>query len=117
MRFPILSNCSYRPSRISDAFPGSHRWLEGTRLAGGAEAGNLIDDDTRHTYGVTFTAAFDFHIMIEDRSGSGGIAGDAWFDNNKLTDDTAAVPAPPTIALVTLSLLAVGSRAQFNGDV
>ena len=92
---------------ISDALPGSHRWLEGTVLCCGAEASSLVDDDKWHTYDVTFTAAYDFRIMIEDFVGSGGIAGDAWFDNIRLLND---VPEPMTGALMALGLMGFAAR-------
>ena len=97
---------------ISAGFPGVHRWLEGTVLCCGAESSTLLDDGMWHTYSVTFTAAWDFHIMLEDFSGSGGIPGDAWFDDIKLFEGRVAVAEPLTIGLVTMGLLGLGFRRR-----
>jgi len=66
---------------ISNGTPGDHRWLIGTTRFGGAESDLLIDDGTWHHYEIPFTSNFSFNLMLEDFSGSGGVAGDAFFDN------------------------------------
>jgi hypothetical protein len=76
---------------------------------------HLIDDGAWHHYSITFTAppgpfAGGFRIMLEDFSGSGGIPGDAYFDNVSL----AAVPEPVTASLLLLGLglLAMTARRR-----
>jgi hypothetical protein len=83
-------------------------WLAGTQAAYLPNSAfqplvHLIDDNQWRHYAITFTppsgiAAFSggFRIMIEDFSGSGGIAGDAYFDNISI----AAVPEPGTSGLL-----------------
>lgn len=94
---------------ISEGLPGDHRWLEGTILCCGAESGTLIDDSTWHSYSVAFTSTYDFHLMLEDFSGSGGIAGDAFFDNIRLYDSNPEpIPEPHTTVLLGLGLLSLG---------
>ena len=47
--------------------------------------------------------------MLEDYSGSGGAAGDALFDNIRLT---TPVPEPMTLALLGLGLGALAARRR-----
>lgn len=67
----------------SFGLPGSHFWLAGTSGASGADP-ILEDDGNWHSYEFTFETSNAVRIMLEDFSGSGGIAGDAYFDNVKL---------------------------------
>ena len=76
---------------FAESWPGRHRWLEGTALIGGAEDDALIDDGQWHSYVVdfdpyaTFSPAGDtIRVMVEDFIDSGGVAGDAFFDNIEL---------------------------------
>lgn len=76
--------------------PNKHRWLEGTVLCCGIEADNLADSDAWETHSVSFDpfknsvgnpwtiAGNDIHIILEDFIGSGGLAGDVYFDNIRL---------------------------------
>lgn len=90
---------------ISSGFPSGHRWLEGTVFCCGAESATLIDDDTWHTYAVAFTSTFDFHLMLEDFGGSGGVAGDAFFDNIHLYDSSPdPVPEPQVVLLLAMGV-------------
>lgn len=86
----------------SFGLPGSHSWLAGTSGASSA-APILIDDGAWHHYSIEFTTAGSIHVMIEDFSGSGGVAGDAYFDNVRLE----SVPAPSALLLLGLGLLSL----------
>lgn len=84
--------------------PDGHRWLAGTAFNGGAEDAQLIDDGEWHTYSIKFDpyvggiAYFPppsngtIRVMVEDYSGSGGVAGDAFFDNIRLSIAPQACP-------------------------
>jgi hypothetical protein len=86
-------------------------WLAGTQAAYVPNVAfqplvHLIDDRQWHHYSITFTPppgvpqfAGGFRIMIEDFSGSGGVAGDAYFDNISI----AAVPEPETFWLLLVA--------------
>jgi hypothetical protein len=100
---------------ISDDFVNvdrsDHRWLLGTALEGGAEGGNLIDDDNWHIYSVNFTAVYDFHLILEDFQWSGGIAGDVFFDNIKLY----SVPEPTMLMLLAIGGIGMSVVRRKNG--
>ena len=73
---------------FSDGTPGGHRWLAGTRLCCFIENALLVDDGQWRTYTIEFDPFRDFfpvnnriRVMVEDFFESGGIAGDAFFDN------------------------------------
>jgi len=93
--------------------PGSHMWYYGTGSVSGAAA-VLVDDGAWHRYTYNFTApvvgnAGSFsviHLMFEDFSGSGGVAGDAYFDNISL------VPVPGAVLLGILGLSAAGIKLR-----
>lgn len=96
---------------VSQAFPGNHYWVAGT-IDGYAPI-NLIDDNTWHTYTLTFSSPIGqtVHLMYEDFVGSGGVAGDAYFDNIRF-NDAAVAPAPfrdvPEPGITTMLLTGIG---------
>ena len=86
----------------SFGLPGNHIWLAGTSGISGA-APILKDDGSWHSYEFTFQTPNAVRIMLEDYIGSGGIAGDAYFDNVSLEAIGAAsvsIPEPSTSLLV-----------------
>jgi len=83
--------------------PNRHRWLAGTIFCCGIEDDLLIDDgqwrmysiefdvfasglpNQVHTFAVTPPSNNTIRVMLEDFPGSNGVAGDAFFDNVRLT--------------------------------
>lgn len=74
----------------SGGFAGGEMWLAGT---GGGTPIDLIDDGAWHHYTLTFqsTIGQSLRLKLEDFDGSGGVAGDVYFDNVRIT---SAVPEP-----------------------
>lgn len=78
--------------------PDKLRWLAGTKLCCGAEDDPLVDDGQWQTFSVRFDPFRDrygeswtiknntIRVVLEDFWGSGGIAGDVYFDNIKITE-------------------------------
>jgi PEP-CTERM motif len=94
-----------------------HFWLAGTIPYGSAygagfEAQQLVDDGLWRSYEialspyVTSKGMADVYVMIEDFVSSGGVAGDAYFDNIRIY--AATIPEPTTLALMTLGIAGIG---------
>ena len=91
----------------SFGLPGNHIWLAGTSGSSGA-APILKDDGSWHSYEFTFQTPNAVRIMLEDFIHSGGIAGDAYFDNVSLEaigDASVSTPEPSTSLLVYFGLV------------
>lgn len=89
-----------------------NNWI-GTSSAHNNWGFNLTDDNTWHHYEVSYTAT-NFTFRLEDWNGVGGnIAGDAFFDNIRFSDEgfaTQAVPEPSTLAIFALAICGLASR-------
>ncbi len=102
---------------ISEGFPDKHFWVAGT---GSFPAPiPLIDDGTWHHYSFDFTSPLSstkpVHLMLEDFIGSGGVAGDIYFDNfsfgdKDAVDDAKDIPEPSTLAIFALGIMGLVSR-------
>lgn len=103
----------------------SQYWVGGTSNRYGTPL-NLVDDGLWHSYSSTFNSPIgpSIRVMVEDWDGSGGVAGDAFFDNIVLRDSSvaaprialgAAVPEPTSLALAGLALGLVGWAARRRG--
>jgi hypothetical protein len=99
----------------------SQYWVGGTSNNYGTPL-NLIDDGLWHNYSYSFNSPIGqpIRVMVEDWDGSGGVAGDAFFDNIVLRDSSMAaptiplgeaVPEPSSLALVGLALALSGLGA------
>ena len=94
---------------LNPASPGfDHFWLAGT--VNGYGVVDLIDDGAWHHYSIALdgTSLGSFHLILEDFDGSGGVAGDALFDNISL----AAVPEPSAASCLVLGVLALGIASR-----
>ncbi len=68
----------------------------------------LLDDGAWHHYSIAFTAGTSISLQVEDYSGSGGTARDAFFDNIMVTDAAgASVPEPTALVLLGLGMTGV----------
>ena len=104
--------------------PQSGKGWIGTGVPHNGWGFTLEDDNEWHHYEVSFIAT-NFTFTIEDWSGAGGnVAGDAYFDNIRFSDDGFAasatipepstlVPEPSTLAIFALGLMGLASR-RFN---
>ena len=80
-------------------------WLAGTENGYGVVQ-TLTGDGTWHHYDLTIPSSplASFHIMIEDFTASGGVAGDVFFDNIAVT----AVPEPQISYWIGAAVLVFG---------
>jgi len=107
---------------VSGGLYGSREmWLAGTRTL--SRSTELIDDGKWRSYSIEFTRTIGQSLCVkaEDFSGSGGVAGDAYFDNIVLRDSRVQAPAlntpgqngevpePTSLALVGLALAGLGA--------
>jgi hypothetical protein len=80
-------------------------WIAGTSPSWSTWT-NLIDDHSWRRYSIFYNWNRDHRLMLEDWSGSNGVAGDAMFDNIVVTFNTlvARIPenAPIDTAIATL---------------
>jgi hypothetical protein len=96
---------------FSVSTPGTHSWQWATGTVSGA-SDVLIDDGQWRSYAFDFTRddlgiGSSVRLMLEDFSGSGGVAGDAFFDNITI----ATVPAPAS-AFALAGLALIGGRKR-----
>ena len=109
---------------LSEDLPGQHSWYYGTSSDSFASP-ELIDDGQWRTYTYDFVPPVSFrfrpgggsgsavHLMFEDFIGSGGVAGDAYFDNVSLA--LAPVPLPASVWLLAFALFSLlGLRKRFQ---
>lgn len=85
-------------------------WYAGTQDSYPRLLVALADDNTWHHYNFQLNASAipTFHLMLEDYTGSGGVACDVFFDNISVVP----VPEPAAAALTLLSLLAGAYSAR-----
>lgn len=89
--------------------PWLHVWLGGTTSLYGYS--DLLPDTLKwEPVTITFYSPYSFHLMIEDWVGSGGTAGDAYFDNIELS----AVPEPSTFILIGSAMAGFAALRRFR---
>lgn len=104
-------NCGGFIGISSNAGAGSHTWLGGTTVGSNNNYNDLLPDTNSWEHvSIAFTSPLSaVHLMLEDWSGSGGSAGDAFFDNIVLTDANgptlSSVPVPAAVFLFAPALL------------
>ena len=101
------TNCGGFIGISANAGAGSHTWLGGTTSP---YADLLPDTGSWEHVSIAFTSPLSaVYLMLEDWSGSGGIAGDAFFDNIMLTDANgptlSSIPVPAAAFLFAPALL------------
>ena len=94
---------------FSLGLPWLHTCLGGTTSLYGYS--DLLPDTLKwEPVTITFYSPASFHLMIEDWVGSGGIAGDAYFDNISLS----AVPEPSTFILIGSAMAGFAAFRRFR---
>ncbi|MFW5427188.1 MAG: hypothetical protein ACKE8G_02940 [Methylophagaceae bacterium] len=85
---------------------GPHTWLGGTTSP---YPDLLPDTGVWEHVSITFSSSYAVHLMLEDWGGSGGVAGDAYFDNILLTDANgptlSSIPVPAAVFLFAPALI------------
>ena len=101
LSFDYLGSCGTSDCGGYIGFEPGDVWLAGT----GTYPKSYDLDDTGQWvhYSFTFTASTSIALQVEDYSGSGGVAGDIYFDNIKVE----TVPVPAALWLFSSGLLGV----------
>ena len=83
-------------------------WYAGTQDSYPGLAVLLTDDGVWHHYEITVdaTALGPFRLILEDFAGSGGTAGDAYFDNLSVAPAPNSVPEPTLASFAVIGVLA-----------
>ena len=99
---------------------GNASWIAGTDTSAanglGFQGDHLLDDSNWHSYHIEITPILTnnninaMFLMMEDWGGAGGVAGDAYFDDIKVT----GVPEPTSLSLLLLGSLAVLRRRSLR---
>jgi hypothetical protein len=92
----------YEPGDVWVAGTGSFRRLY-----------DLEDTGQWEHYSLSFTGPLSISLQVEDFSGSGGVAGDVYFDNIKVD----AVPLPSAIWLFGAGLIGLAGIARRKKEV
>ncbi len=100
------ANCGGFIGYSSNTTGGHQTWLGGTT----APYRDLLPDtgSWEHVSIAFNTSLNSVHLMLEDWSGSGGVAGDAYFDNILLTDANGPTSVSEPMSIVLLGLGVAG---------
>jgi chitinase len=113
------TNCGGFIGVSANAGAGSHTWLGGTTSP---YPDLLPDTGVWEHVSIAFSSSFAIHLMLEDWSGSGGVAGDAYFDNILLTDANgptlSSIPVPAAVFLFAPALIGfMGLRRKVQATI
>lgn len=113
-------NCGGFIGISANTTAASQRWLGGTT----SPYPDLLPDTGEWEHvSISFNTSLNaIHLMLEDWSGSGGIAGDAFFDNIQLTDANgptlSSIPVPATVFLLAPALIGfMGLRRKIKSTL